>query len=166
MAEEVVRRGESPINGYLATFKFYDSKNRRLSIFGRLVDDQLEITVLTISKTPEMRVKYFKGTKDIQKQEIVFDTFSKKAGRKKYERECIHGNKCPGKVFKVDIFEDRPRYTFLKWCNEHFYREVKEEVVVTKTRYVKGTKFVHPEKEKKAVLIPLGEHEDKSQETA
>ncbi len=146
MDEQVRRVAERPVDGYLTTFKYYDSKKRRLSIFGRVIEGKLEITVLTLSQTPEVRKKYFKGTNQVRAQELVFDIFSKKAGRKKYERECIHGKKCPGRVLTVDIIDDRPRYTFLKWCSENFYRP--QKVMVESVKFVRGTKFVHPEKKK------------------
>lgn len=182
----VRRQQEAPIDGYLATFKFYDSKNRRLSIFSRIVNGELEITVLTLSNTPEVKKKE-QQIQSIRKdgngrrksvkldvvytEEYVYDTFSKKEGRQKYENSCISGgDECPGRKVTIPIIDNRPRYTFLKWCSDHFYRQWKEKVTVTKVKYVRGTKYselLKEAEEKKAVIIPLvAEHENTSETVA
>ena len=157
---EVVKKAETPINGYLATFKFYDSKKRRLSIFGREdpISGKLAITVLTLSETPEvvektMLQKNAKGKPKKAVQEVTFkyDVFSRKDGRKTYEEKCIGANceNCPGQTVLVDIIDERPRYTFLHWCNNRFYRPQKETITLEKIKYVRGNKYVFPEKKKK-----------------
>jgi len=164
---------EAPIKDYLATFKFYDSKHRRLSIFGRVVPtdggvngglkDMLEITVLTVSKEAEQRRKSADGEMSI---EFVFDVFSKRAGRAKYE-SILNGTfnigkrgkkykKEPGQKFLVDIIDERPRLTFIKWANKRYYRLMKEVVTITRVKFIHGDDYVHPKKK----------NESKSEETA
>lgn len=167
---------EAPLKEPLAAFKFYDSKHRRLSIFGRLIEDdsKLEIIVLTVSKTPERRRK---STPSELTVEFVFDVFSKKAGREKYQ-SILDGSfnkgkrgkkykKSPGQRFVVDVIDGRPRYTFLKWANTRYYRVQKmKQVIVMKPVFVRGEKYIHVPK-KEAVIIPLGEQNgDKGNETA
>lgn len=159
---------EGPVQGYIAAFRFYDSKRRRLSIFARTVDvsvgnthftngapaelkKMLEITVLTLSDTPTVREHYVtRGKKKVLSSvELLRDTFSKKAGRKKYEEECISEpevEKRPGRTEVIDIIEDRPRMTFLQWCNDRFYRVVEEEKTIKVARFVRGKNYVNPKK--------------------
>ena len=158
--EPIVRKTEAPIKDYLATFKFFDSKHRRLSIFAKVdpISKKLVITVLTISKTPEIiehRILSRKGDVLNSAVEFIFDTFSKKQGRKIYEKECMGADctECPGQYFAIDVVDDRPRFTFLQWCNNRYDREVKEEKVIIKKKYVRGTAYVHPEKKKKEEVI-------------
>jgi len=147
------RKPETPIKDYLATFKFYDNKHRRLSIFGKVhpVSKRLVITVLTLSQTPEIKKTFRKGGNEVKKVEIIYDVFSRKEGRSKYEKECgtPDCDTCPGKVFTIDVIDERPRFTFLQWCNQHYYRPQKISKTVEEIKYVRGTDYVFPEKKKK-----------------
>lgn len=102
------------------TFRFYDEKGRRLSIFavpssfhmplpdddsvelGKLVDG-LTIYVFTCSKK---------------------DTFSKKKARQLYEdyittpeTELSHPE-----IYIIPIQDNKPKWSFLIWCRENFFK--------------------------------------------
>ena len=150
---------EGPVKEPLATFKFYDSKGRRLSIFARVVDveesKKLEITVLTTSRTLDRQDESTQTKRAIT---FTLDVFSKKEGRAKYQ-EILDGTwkknkkskkeKEPGHKFVIDIIDDRPRFTFLSWCNTRYYRPVEEEKLVKVTKLVRGKNYVHKKKVEK-----------------
>lgn len=164
MEQSTQKKAEAPIQDYLVNFQMYDNKDRRLSIFGRVMElpghsgdegdeepkQLLQITVLTLSTTPEIKKTFRKGGVGIRKVEVIYDVFSRKEGRQKYEEKCIKGNgQCPGKVFVVDIVDERPRFTFLQWCNQHYFRPQKISKTVEITKFVRGTDYVFPERKKK-----------------
>lgn len=140
---------------YIATFKFYDSKHRRLSLFGRMLEgNKMEITVLTVSNRPEKIKKSEPGAVTVS---FVFDLFSKKEGREKYE-SILNGTynkgkrgkkaqKLPGQRFTIDVTDGRPRRAFLIWAKSRFYRiQEMKAVTVLKPVFVRGDKYVHPKK--------------------
>lgn len=91
---------------YYCTYQFYDEKGRRLSIFSRLKGERMEILVFTCSKK---------------------DTFSKKKARDLYNEfggEKTEYSSKPKFVY-IPIENDKPKFTFLKWCRENFYQKHK-----------------------------------------
>lgn len=139
---------------YVCTFKYYDSKHRRLTICALKEGNNLKITVLTLSDTPEVTVKTVRNNKKrIYHEEHNYDVFSKKGGRLKYEKDCLGTNfkeGCPGHTYDLPLNEeDGLHATFFKWCNERYYRQDRKKVTVEKISYVKGSKWVNPKLVKK-----------------
>lgn len=88
---------------YYSTFKFYDDRERRLSIFGEVAGDTLLITVITCSNK---------------------DIFSKKVGRALYENFTAGADnkEVHPQTFVTEIKDSKPKQSFLQWCKENYYR--------------------------------------------
>jgi hypothetical protein len=100
----------------LKTFKYYDHKGRRLSIFANVKEDylagpyKLELTVITCSKK---------------------DAFCKKTAQQKYD--YIVGNiqttiadpklESNAQRFIVPIENGKPKNTFIEFCNKTYYKQ-------------------------------------------
>lgn len=91
------------------TYKYYDQKGRRLSIFGRNLDNKLVIDIITCSKK---------------------DEFSKKKGRELFNEyiELLSKNvdnplPCYPIQILVEIENEKPGYSFIKFCNNNFYKK-------------------------------------------
>lgn len=95
-----------------ATYKFYDAARRRCSIFSRVVEDKLEIIIIPCYGVPQ---------------------FSKKIGKNIYLRIEETGeipDYCS--TFVIGIKENKPRRTFLEWCENRFLRKFTATVTVQK----------------------------------
>ncbi len=114
---------------YYANFQYYDERNRRLSIFGKITGDCIEVVVLTCS---------------------ISDTFTRKSGRMLYEQSCSseEGNaKCLGQTYSgIAIKDGNPAKTFNNWCRENFYQQRMESLRVTR---------LYLQKNHKGKLIPV-----------
>lgn len=91
------------------TYKFYDDKKRRLSIFGEYfpANGVIEIAVFTCSNK---------------------DHFSKKTAREAFELLCHSVTECHNGHFHpmlsiIDVVDNKPGKTFINWCDEHFYKK-------------------------------------------
>lgn len=85
---------------YLVTFKFYDTRGRRLSIFGeRVGTDQLKVTVITCSKR---------------------DAFCKRVGRGLYERIVAGSDCCSPDSTYIAVAEGKFKQTFILWCKSNY----------------------------------------------
>lgn len=156
-----MKEGQRPVgplaqNEYLCTFRYYDSKGRRLTICARQEGEMLKVVVLTLSDEP-----------DPQTNEL--DTFSRKRGRSIYEQHCLGkegDDACKGLRFDVPVVDNDPRLSFFKWCMGRYYKlETKVVPIAYRMTYLvrpgktrlHSKKLVKPEKEKV---------ESKSEETA
>lgn len=87
----------------LRTFKYYDDKKRRLSIFAeKQEDNNLCITIIPCSR------------KDVFKKQISIDLFNN-----------ISLGKVENKSFYqvvIPIIENKPGKTFIDWCEHHCYK--------------------------------------------
>jgi|SRR5882762_5254302 len=103
------------------TYKFYDEKGRRLTIVGRIVADgaeieqkdgslkfdneQLEIQVVTCSKHDEFSKKIVRPFIDLLEKGEYTDELN------------FHPE-----VFHIPIKDDKPKWTFINWCQENYYK--------------------------------------------
>ena len=78
------------------TFSFYDKKGRRLSIFGEVVDNKINITIIPCSKHD----KFYKD-----KANILFNTIGA------YKELHI-----------IPIIDNKSMKSFINWCETNFYR--------------------------------------------
>lgn len=88
----------------LKTYKFYDKRGRRLAIFG----DQTGRTTMNITIIP------------CSKQEV---NFSKKVANQLYN-DIQEGKKVVHGFTTIEVDEQKPGQSFLKWCRENYYVEV------------------------------------------
>ena len=86
------------------TYAFYDEKGRRLSIFAKQKDKELEITIITCSKK---------------------DQFSKKEAKSLYAQVNWGKTTCKPQRFTIPIKDDKPKWTFINWCRENYYHKEK-----------------------------------------
>lgn len=101
-----------------ATYKFYDEKGRRLAIFGRLVSDgaiekqeggvtftnlHLQIYVVTCSNKDRFNKR---------KANLIFN------GRSAGESE-------KGEFLVALEDAGKPKWTFIKWCEDNYYKPTK-----------------------------------------
>ncbi len=90
-----------------STYKFYDGKLRRLSIFARSNGTQLEVFVLTCSKQ---------------------DEFSKKLAREVYENYLNTGETTFDKmeyhpdIYILPINDNKPKWSLIMHCREKYWR--------------------------------------------
>lgn len=113
---------------YLVTYRFFDEKGRRLSIFSRWMKKRsvLIITVITCSKK---------------------DQFSKQYARDLFEewRNPI-GKPYPGEVHPIQlslpIENNKPKYTFLKWCKENYFKKEKVIFAVESEMLMRGDELL------------------------
>lgn len=107
---------------YYVTYKFHDLKGRRLAIFAipsykageydlnkPSYPNMLQIYVITCSKK---------------------DTFSKKYAKKMFEefyamkQQGWTGAYAHPLELQIDIKDDKPKFTFLKWCEENYFKYI------------------------------------------
>lgn len=102
-------------NQEYSNLRCYDEKGRRVAIFARhitlsdgsageeLVNPRaaLEITVITCSKQ---------------------DNFSKKRANTLYRNHIAGGEGCHPDLFHIEVREDKPKWTFLMWCKENYFK--------------------------------------------
>lgn len=79
------------------TYKFYDERGRRLSIFAEMEEKNLHITVYTCSKK---------------------DQFSRRVAKHMFFNEFPDGH--PNE-FTIPIKDSKPKWTFINWCRENYY---------------------------------------------
>lgn len=95
-----------------ANFNRYDNKGRRLSLFAEEENNKLKIYVITCSKSDqfckkdgwwylELHQRYLAGV--IQEDDLE-------------ELFVPHPQ-----VFEIDVIDNKPKKTFINWCNENFY---------------------------------------------
>lgn len=126
---------------YYVTYKFYDEKGRRLAIFaipgyklvdngkneGELEQEILRIYVITCSKK---------------------DTFSKKRARHMFAE--FYGMKQQGWIgasahpieLQIDIKDDKPKFTFLKWCEENYAKYIPTVFAIEAPMLYRGDELV------------------------
>ncbi len=111
---------EQTMKDYLepwVTYKFYDEKGRRLSIFAEelkeLEENEMEITVITCSK---------------------HDQFSRAEAKHLYAGYNWGKPYCNPQTFIVPIKDNKPKWTFINWCRENYYH--KEEAIFQFAGYV------------------------------
>jgi hypothetical protein len=103
------------MNNYFANYKCYDSKKRRLSIFGKEIESgKLEIFELTCSKE---------------------DKFLKAYAKKIYlYPEMVVMRYYHPKIHTINIKEgDSAKFTFDTYCNDNFYHLYTKEVKYEET---------------------------------
>lgn len=90
---------------YYSTYKFYDERGRRLSIFATVMNEaQISVTIVTCAKG---------------------DKFSRKVGKALYE-QWLEGtlrksSDCHPQIRLIAIKDGKPKKTFLSWCRETYY---------------------------------------------
>lgn len=92
---------------FFSNFRRYNAKGQRLAIFCRKVEAQkdMEIFILRCSRK---------------------DIFSKKVAKDVYERYVNTGVTADyhPQVFNLLIDNNKPKYTFLRWCNNNTYKPI------------------------------------------
>lgn len=97
------------MSDFYCSHKHYDFKGRHMTIMGRQVGNEIEVFKLTCSKK---------------------DTFSKAIGRsvgEAYFRMSLDAFRAlyrgyHPEVYKIPVTGDKPKYSFLKHCNDTYYR--------------------------------------------
>jgi len=131
---------------YWCTFRFYDSKGRRLSIFARpsKTDRSIIITVLKLSKEPNP----LPGEPSYGPHNGPVDKFSKERAKEIYEKEYlpyIMGDK-PGMDYTVPLNDAETIPTgMVRWAREHCCIPVPKQITVFEYHKAKNM----PKKEKK-----------------
>ena len=132
---------------YWATFRFYDSKGRRLSIFARPSKEERSIivTVLKLSKEPNMAP----GDPQYGPYTGPSDRFEKVTAKALYEKENLSSimGKKSGTDYSVSLQEGEtiPK-ALVRWARETFYVPVAKQITVFE--YHKAKNQSKPEKKK------------------
>lgn len=106
-------------NSNYSAFVFYNKNKQRLSIFAFEEGDKLKITVIPCSKE---------------------DMFCKRIGRKLHA-QIIEDLKLKNETdltyetFEIPIEENKPKMTFLRWCNKNFYK-LKNQTITFREQYL------------------------------
>lgn len=105
---------------YYSNLKRYDARMKRIAIFGRLIEDKIEIFELRCSKK---------------------DHFNKKLAKQVYEQYLTDGSTvCEECEYHPVIYliipenPEKPKWSFLRYVNEKFFR-----LFITVFRYEVGT---------------------------
>lgn len=130
--------------GYWVTYKFYDDRGRRLSIFCEQCNkEELKITVITCSEN---------------------DEFKRKTGRSLYLSGQVepHMCKCHPQVFRIPI-GDKPHQRFIEWCNNMYLRKVPAIYVYNGQAFTRGGMIAQSDHttSKQLVKIVPGEAKNK-----
>jgi len=140
---------------YWATFRFYDSKGRRLSIFARpsKVDYSIIVTVLKLSKEPNMAP----GDPQYGPYTGPSDRFEKVTAKALYEKEHLSSSimgKKSGTDYSVPLQEGEtiPK-ALVRWARETFYVQVPKQITVFE--YHKAKNLPKPEKKKDRFTVFL-----------
>lgn len=91
------------------TYKFYDQKGRRLAIMGNVQDSgRIDIIVITCSKKDDFN-------KSVVRQALLNIS---NIGKAEIEEQEVHPQ-----FFTINTTE-RPKFTFIKWCQENYGRRI------------------------------------------
>ena len=96
-------------------FCYYDKKGRRLSIFGEKGGLNVLITVIPCSKN---------------------DIFKKSIAKELYNRTGL-SLEVNCELFVIPIIDDKPRKSFIDWCELNYYKQKLEFKVFTRRILVK-----------------------------
>jgi len=132
---------------YYNTYKFYDERGRRLSIFALpLPDNCLKITVLVCSKK---------------------DRFSRKVARKIFEEIALSKNELvsfpplhkTARTTVIKVEDGKLRKGFIEWCRKNFAFEGIGELKIKMRCLVRDGEVVRPVASSKFVSISTEEDE-------
>lgn len=89
------------------TYKFYDDKDRRLSIFGKYDEENktMGIHVITCSKK---------------------DSFNKEFAREQYKlmtSDILSNFICKPEIYNIPVTNGKPKATFLDFCKSKYHRK-------------------------------------------
>jgi hypothetical protein len=127
---------------YYSTFNFYNEKGQRLSIFAtEQVDNftqmkELKVCVVACSKKDAFTKKLLRDAFEYFKLNGIFPPTPEK---KEYHPQFYY----------VPIEDNKPKFTFIKWCRENFYKlystrddlALDDSCIITETRIVRGKWF-------------------------
>lgn len=102
---------------HYSNLKKYNEKGQRLAIFAKQNDDILNIFVLTCSKKDHF-------IKDTARR--VYENYETGIGMEDYHPQ----------IFSVP-HNGKPKYTFLKWCNDNYYRQF-NKIIPFRGQLMKG----------------------------
>lgn len=99
---------------YYVTYRFYDTKGRRLAIFA--VPDNI------LTSATKLRVLVIACSKK--------DTFSKNRAKQLFEEFItLKGMGFDATIahpteIMIDVRDDKPKFTFLKWCEANYFKYI------------------------------------------
>jgi hypothetical protein len=119
------------------TFKFYDSKKRRLSIFAEIAGDTIEVIVIPCARK---------------------DTFSKKVSKDLYKKITVDLIDFKGvTTTNIGIKDNNPKATFFEWCRKNylqkFYFQVARKQYYLSSKPVMAICLPGKEQRRKAIFI-------------
>jgi hypothetical protein len=106
---------------YLSTYRFFDDRGRRLSIFARPATDDagkeyLHAYVITCSKK---------------------DTFSKSRAKGIFEGRSKKIENTRGEEFRINIIDKKPKWSFINWCKDKYFK-LEKATVTTQAMVLTG----------------------------
>lgn len=109
------------------TYKYYTKKGERLTIYGNVHEDRLQITILKCSKKDVFKKK----SSDIELERLIKD-------RVLYgiHPEALSTGYAQ---YYIPITNGKPKNTFLEYCRVNFHRQVEVAVRSYVTKYLCDT---------------------------
>jgi hypothetical protein len=157
----------------LCTFKFYDNRRRRLTIFakpvletveegskikttmgynpildGSLRPTHLHVYIITCSKKDQFDKKYARDLLD----EFLEFRENGKDGAIAHPIELL-----------IPIKENKPKFTFIQWCHDNFYKYKQLEFALSTPCLVKGDQMLEMDLRRSSELMQLVEDEEIAQ---
>lgn len=112
---------------YYSNLKVYNKKGQRMAIFGEFIESGEHSFINIFQLTCSKKDQFCKAT-----AKKVFEEYQSRRG------QFLVDGKCNGCVYHPDVFpitpEDvnRPKWSFLKYVNNNFYKETIVEVEYNK----------------------------------
>lgn len=108
---------------YYVTYKFYDSRKRRLAIFAIPTIKVVDAESLFVGNGPIVDTLHIYVIACSRK-----DTFSKKKAKALFEefidlkRQGFDGGMAHPIELQIDVKDDKPKFTFLRWCEDNYFK--------------------------------------------
>ncbi len=105
-------------NYQYVTYKFYDEKSRRLTIFGTKKEDKLQIVTITCSSKDYFSKKRAKA---------LFDAWIYSEANAPLASPIIVPHPV---VVEIPIEDEKPKFTFMNYCKSTYKRITSKEIVI------------------------------------
>lgn len=145
---------------YYVTYKFHDDKGRRLAIFAVPVARLKEgVSTGEVGPTADLKLHLYIFTCSKK------DSFSKQTARDMYleyitlKQEGLTGSYGHPMEIVIPVNDDKPKFTFLKWCEETYFKYIPTVFALEAPMLYRGNELLNG-KFPTFDILPIGDIED------
>lgn len=143
---------------YYVTYKFFDEKKRRLAIFAIPTHEVVDGPIDPDGQPSKVRVYIIPCSKK--------DTFSKKRAKElfiefmEFRRLGFDGALAHPIELQIAVKDDKPKFTFLKWCEENYFKYRKVDFALNTPVLSRGEEILDIDLKSNTELYELVNEDD------